>query len=449
MRGRSFLILLVVAVAVGGYAYYQSTRDSSASLPKENKVFAGVDAEKIQDIEVHAANGDTTKVARDGAAWKIVAPLAGDADASEATSLGSTLSTLTAGTEVDPNPTSVKEYGLDPARIMVTFHLTGDAQPHTLLVGIKTPTGGDLYARVDGQPKLFLIGGSNEDSLNKTTFNLRDKTVLKFQRDGVDSLQIEQGGKTVLVEKKSNSEWHMKTPIDARADASAIDGLVGRLFQLQMKSLVTADGSAELKKYGLDKPDVTATVGAGSTRASLALGGKSPDGAIYARDLARPMIFTLEANLADDLKRKPDDLRLKDLFEFRTFSAVGLDVTQGGQTSSFTKQKGPNDTEVWKQTTPAAKDVDTAKMTDLLSALSGLRADSFVDKASATADEVVVVARFGDPASPREERVTFRSEKGKTGTTVQATRTNDPGAGVVSSTEYDKAVTALKAITGK
>ena len=43
--------------------------------------------------------------------------------------------------------------------------------------------------------------------------------------------------------------------------------------------------------------------------------------------------------LLDDLKKKPDDLRQKMLFDFRSFTAVSFDVTHGGQTFSFVKQK--------------------------------------------------------------------------------------------------------------
>jgi hypothetical protein len=53
--------------------------------------------------------------------------------------------------------------------------VTGEARPKKLLVGNKTPTGGDLYARVDGQPRVFLISAFQEDSLNKTPFGLRDE----------------------------------------------------------------------------------------------------------------------------------------------------------------------------------------------------------------------------------------------------------------------------------
>jgi hypothetical protein len=441
---KSLAILLAIALGVGGYAYYLSKRPADTGAVKHDKVFAAVESDKINDLEIQAASGDLTHLIKDGTTWKIATPIAGDADAGEVSSLLSTIASLEPGTVIDSNPASVKSYGLDPARIVVTFTQTGDATPHKLLVGSKTPTGSDLYARVEGKPALFLITGSLDDPLNKTTFSLRDKTVLKFPRATADFLTVTAAGKTVTLAKKGESDWSMKAPVDARADFSAVDSLVGRLADLQMKSLVTPDGSKDLKKYGLDKPDITATIGAGSARASLAIGGKSPDGTLYARDLTRPAIFTVEATLADDLKKKADDFRIKDLFEFRSFSATSLEITQGGQTFVFVKQKGTGDTDTWKQTKPSAKDADQAKLTDLLSAVSGLRAESFVDKAASGSDEAVVLAQFGEPGASKAETVAFR----KSGKTIQAIRQGEAGAAVVPTADFDKAIAALKAVTG-
>ena len=72
--------------------------------------------------------------------------------------------------------------------------MTGDPAAKQIDLGDKTPTGSDLYARVEGQPRVFLVGASLEDQLNRSTFDLRDKTVLKFDHDKADSLKLEPAG---------------------------------------------------------------------------------------------------------------------------------------------------------------------------------------------------------------------------------------------------------------
>ena len=351
---------------------------------------------------------------------------------------------------VEENPPSLKEFTLDPPRISITFHAAGDSATHRVDVGVKTPMGAELYAKVEGQPAVFLIGSYREDALNKSLFNLRDKTVLTFDRESANALKIDDGKKPIVIAKKDN-QWRLTTPIEAAADFTAVDGFVGRLYQSRMKSYVTDDGTKDLKKYGLDKPAYTIQVGAGSAKAELAIGGKAEDGNIYARDLSRPAVFTLEATLLDDLKRSAADYRQKDLLDFRAFTALSLDVTYKGATYSFARQgdTGDGQTGTWKQTKPETKDVDASKISTLLSNLSTLRGDTFVDTMGA-GDEVVITAKFGQNAAPKTETVTLHViAKGKDGKpTVHAQRKGEKDALVLLALDVDKAMALFKELTG-
>lgn len=457
--GKSFLVLLVLALGIGAYAYFvESKKDTSdtPALPKATKVFT-MDAAKVDEIEVKAASGEVTRIKKSGNDWQIVAPEPMEADQQAISSLISSFESLETSKTIDENPASVKDFGLDPPRATVGVRLAGETGMKRIQLGNKTVTGADLYARVEGQPQVFLIGASSDDTLNRTPFDLREKSVLKFDRDKADTLKLEPAGAPGLSFAKKGTDWRVTAPLDAKADSSAVDGIVSKLGETKMKSLVAPDGTKDLKKYGLDKPQAVATVGVGSTRASLAIGGKLEDGSLYARDLSRPMVFSVDATLLDDLKKKADDFRMKDLFEFRSFSALGLDVTRGADSFTFAKQKAPAPTsspanpsappppaEVWKQTKPAAKDVDQTKFDDLLTNLSNLKAEKFVDKALAGGETFVLTARFGDSASPKTERVTFR----QSGDVVQAVREGEPGAAVVPKADFDKVVTGLKDLTG-
>ena len=97
---------------------------------------------------------------------------------------------------------------------------------------------------------MFLIPATNDTSFNRTTFDLRDKTLLKFEREKVDALDINAGGKTTAI-AKDGGEWKMSRPIQTKADFGSVEGLVGRLQTVQMKSIVADTASpADLKKYG-------------------------------------------------------------------------------------------------------------------------------------------------------------------------------------------------------
>jgi hypothetical protein len=316
---------------------------------------------------------------------------------------------------------------------------------------VKTPTGADLYARADGGTKVFLIGAYREDAFNKTTFNLRDKTVLTFERDKADYLKLDDGKKPIVL-TKTGTEWRIAEPIQGGADFVAVDGLIGRLYQLKMKAIAADDGSSELKKFGLDKPSFTVTIGAGSARSTLVLGAAAEDGSLYARELTRPMVFTIENTLADDLKKPAADFRMKDVFEFRAATVRKLEVTRGGKTYVFELTSPAVDAKPaeWKLSSPAGTALDATKANDMMTNFSNLRADSFADAAGA-GEETTVTATFGDAAAPQTETVTFRliPAKEKDGqATVHATRKGEKGALVISALDFDRAMATFKELTG-
>ena len=80
-RGRSTLILLVLAAALGGYIWFVE-RESSTSddEPKAERVFAGLDQDAIEALTLKAGNGDETSLRKKGTAWTIEAPIAVPAD---------------------------------------------------------------------------------------------------------------------------------------------------------------------------------------------------------------------------------------------------------------------------------------------------------------------------------------------------------------------------------
>ena len=269
--------------------------------------------------------------------------------------------------------------------------------------------------------------------------------MLKFDRDKVDGIEVNAGGKPIQLAKEGPT-GRLARPVQARADYGTVEGLIGRLQSLQMKSMVAAEASpADLKKYGFDKPDATVNVNLGSARATLLIGGKSDDNTVYARDASKPAVMTVESALADDLKKGADEYRRKDIFEFRAFNATHLEITRNGQTVVFDKVKGQGDKtpDQWKRVSPKPADIEQEKMDDVLTKLSNIRAASFVESTAKTgldAPAMTVVVKFDD--GKKEERVTF----GKAGADTFASRPDEPGAAKIDTADFDQAVKALDEI---
>ena len=437
MKGlRSFLVLLVVAAALGGFLYYDSKR-APDETSKQEKVFGGVEADKIERVTVSSTAGEKTTAQKQGAAWQVTAPATAPADEAELSGITSNLASLQVQRVVDDQATDFKQYGLEPARISVSF--TSGGKEQTLLLGAKTPTGADMYARLPGAARVFLVSSYLEATFNKSTFDLRDKTILKIDREKADRVDVQAGDKTVALAKEGG-EWRITAPFAARADFGAVEGILGRLNTTPMKSIVAADvtDAKELAQYGLDKPAATVRVASGSSQAGLAIGKAAAEGTVYARDLSRPMVFTVESSLADELKKPADELRIKDLFDARAFNTTRLEVVRQGQTLAFEKDK-----DTWKQVTPAAKPADAAKVDALLTALTNARATGFETNIAATgldAPEIAVAIKFED--GKKQEKVTFSRK----GADAFARREGDAAAAKIDAATLDGIVKAFDAL---
>jgi hypothetical protein len=193
-----------------------------------------------------------------------------------------------------------------------------------------------------------------------------------------------------------------------------------------------------LKKFKLDPPVGSVTAVSGSSRATL-LFGETENALIYAKDASRPMVFTVAPTLYTDVVRDVPDLRRKDLFDSRSFTTNRIEFRRGSETVAFEKSKGADGSETWRKAD--GKDADKAKVDDLVTKISGLRADSFETTANPALKNPVltVVVRFDD--GKKMEQVAFA----RAGSDVVASRADEPGTAKMTATSFDEALKALDA----
>jgi len=440
-RLMSTLALVVVLAGLGAYIYFVDTDRSASGLEEKAKVFT-VEADKVQEISV-TSDAETSTLRKTDGTWRMVAPVQADADQSEISSLTTNLSTLEVNRVVEEKAADLAQYGLANPRVKVAFKADGGATGEIHL-GDKTATQSDVYAVKPGEQRVFLVSAFQETTFAKKPFDLRDKRILNVERDKVDSIELIHGAATVQL-ARSGSDWVVKQPFQARGEYSAIEGLITRLTSTSMTKLVESEAPAasSLTAYGLDKPGVRVALGAGSARATLAI-GKEEDGAVYARDESRGMVFTIDPAVATELKKSADEYRDKDLFEFRNFNVARLRITRGADTFDLQKVSGTGQdgADKWQRVSNGATtDADPAKMDDLLAKLVALRAQSFVapgDTTGLTAPTLIVAASY-DEGKFERVRMAKTAE-------AFAARDGEPGAAKLDAMAYDDMVKALDAL---
>ena len=451
-RLRSTLVLLVLFLAIGGYAWFIERERPPASETDANEQAFDVAAGRITDLTVNAQAGDVTVLTRteNEIDWVLTAPVESEADDNAATAIATTLAALEIRRVVENEAADLAPFGLAEPPVSVTF-ATPDGEPLTLSIGDETPTGGERYAAIGN--RVILVADFVESTLNRTTFELRDRSILEFTGPDVTSFTVEQADDTLRFEK-TNSEWRVVEPLAARADFGLVEAMVGRLGSGEMVAIESESAAdAALEPLGLDGPRLSATVEVGGASHTLLVGDENPETTVYARDAARDLVFTIDAALVDDLARGADAYREKDLFDFRPFNATALTVVRDDRTLGFEKEPAPADEdtedadgdgeEVWRRTEPEPADIERPEMDALLQALSNLRADSFVESRQGTgldAPLATVTATFGDDG--QEERVRI----GRSGDITYGLHGDEPGASVVDTQAVDDALEALDAL---
>jgi hypothetical protein len=435
MRGVwSTVTLAVVLAGLVGYIYFAENRETTDS--EKEKAFTSVTAEDIEEVQIKSADGETTRLTKADGTWRLVEPVQAEADESELSSIASSLASLDIQRVVDENAADLKQYGLEPGRIEVAFRSKGAQEQRRILFGEKTPTGGDLYARVPDQKRVFLVSSFVDSTFNKNTFALREKGILKIERDKVDGIEIVAGGRTIKL-AKSGTEWRVAQPVMGRADFAAVEGALERLSSARMQAIVAAEGG-DLKRYKLDPPVAAFTALSGSSRAALLL-GETENAVIYAKDASRPMVFTVAPTLYTDLIRDISEYRRKDLFDSRSFTITRAEFQRGTEKIVLEKTKGADGKEVWRNA--EGKDVDSMKVEDLLSKVTSLRAESFESGSSAGLKSPVLTVnvRFDDN---KTEQVTLARSGGDT----LAARADEAGSARLTASGLDDVLKALDGV---
>ena len=433
----STLAMVLVLAGLAGYIYFADGSGGSDPTTTKEKAFGTVAADDIEEVRIALNEEMPARVTKADGAWKLVEPSAADADAMELSSITGSLSTLDIERVVDEKAGDLAQYGLAPARIDVSFKVKG--QEKRILLGDKTATGGDIYAKLPDSPRVFLVSSYVESTFKKDPFSLRDKTILKVDRTKVDGFTASDG-KTTLEFAKNGSDWTIVKPVAARADFGAVEGAIERLATANMQG-ITADNATSLTQYGLDQPTATMTVKSGSSSATLTL-GKTDNAVVFAKDASRPLVFTVAPTLRDDVMKPVADFRRKDVFDARSFTATRVEFTRGDGTQTFEKSKSKDkdgkDVDVWKDSKGAT--VDTMKIEDLLNKVTGLRASSFEATAPAAlkTPTVSIKASFDS----KMEAVTI----GRSGADTFAARTDEPGAARLDTMAVDEALKALDAL---
>jgi hypothetical protein len=400
------LVVLAVALGLGGYLYFvESKKEVKPDEKPKEKVFQ-LETAKVKEVDL--AGTDHIHLAKDGATWRMTDPPA-PADAGEVDAMVTSLGGLELQEVVGDNVTDLAQYGLASPRITVTATVEGAPAPLKLMLGDKTPDGAGVYAKTGASPRVFTVAAYQEASFAKKPFDLRDRDLLHFKPDDAASLDV-TGPQGAYGLTNGAGGWAIVRPLSTRAGRWSVDGLVGALASLRMES-VAAEAADDLKRFGLDPPARTVRVGLkDGTSRTLEIGSAAGEKTYHAREASSRQVVVVPGAVVDDLAKGLAELRAKRLLEVATYEVTSIEAVAGGATRTYVrtseKDKDGVDVYKWKRTAPDGASIDTNKVQDTLFAVGGLEVQEFVDAPGAPstfgldAPALRVSLKYDDPQKP-------------------------------------------------
>ncbi|HUW84783.1 MAG TPA: DUF4340 domain-containing protein [Phycisphaerae bacterium] len=335
--------------------------------------------------------------------WEIVEPIKAPALKWEVDGLVRTVTGLRYTRKFEPgqpDAPSEAETGLSDPKVKVTIEYENGLA--TLEVGKKELLRDNTYVRLAGKPEVYVAQSNLEPTFDKKLKDFREKDLLSFKFGDAVGLEIvsREPARTLKLTKEGDREWVMDSPMKARASREGASDLITVLNEMKAEEFVD-DAPQDLSRYGLDEPFARVTL---TTRSEVKPEEPTEEDQATTQPTTQPQYETKEwtiligsfvglqeerrhAKLGDSTAVVAVDARsanklLPDLLEVRdkritpanTFKINKLVVA--GRTESVTLEK---EGDRWRIIAPEAAEADKGKVDEVIRAIRGLQAVSFVD----------------------------------------------------------------------
>jgi hypothetical protein len=304
MNFRGLSVAVVVLAALAGVLYWSEHR----KVPDENAAVSGTAAPVILKIDpanttqlvIKQKGSDPVTLEKAAGTWQITGPKSYPADQNAIAGMLSTLSGLSADRLVADKGANLSQYGL--AAPAVELDITGKGHStQQLLLGDDTPVGGNAYAALAADPKVFTVSNYNKSSLNKSLNDLRDKSLITISADKVSRVELLKKGEDIEFDRTKDG-WQILKPKASPAESSAVNDLVHTLTDARMDLSATGNAAAEFARAtGVATAKLTGDSGVQTLEVR-----KNKDD-YYAKSSAAEGAYKVDSTLGQALDKKLDD----------------------------------------------------------------------------------------------------------------------------------------------
>ena len=276
MKPKHVLIYLLILAGLAAYVYFGEIKRKETRKAEETKAakLVHLDKKDISAIEIYSKVNGTIDSIKTADTWVITAPIKTKADSVMIDSYLQTVADASRVRVIKEQGVNWAEFGLSEPEFTVTVQVK-DAK-HRLAFGSFNPSKTSFYLRVDDSPQLVLVEDTLKYALNKSLFDLRDKSILAVAVDDVEKVAVIEDGKATEVRLEPDKKWVMVSPKNIRLKATAMNRQVIAVTGLQAKEIID-DPQKQGDPYGFDKPALTLEIGGPKRMQKLLIGKPKGD----------------------------------------------------------------------------------------------------------------------------------------------------------------------------
>jgi len=328
---RNTIIVIVLLLAIGGYALYQRHQPP----PEKNPKVYTLDAKDIQKIELRSPGRDLVLERSGPDQWKIMKPVEAEADHFAVDAIANQIAGLEITDTADEAPTDLAPFGLKVPAVTVTVTTKEGKTLPPILVGEQAPIGNAGFIKVADKPAVLLVNPAFAAMVNKHLDDVRSHNFFTFKPDDAHHITLTKGLQTLELKRGAGDRWTIVKPRDYPADDAAVASFLRALGAAQVTRFID-DQPSDPSKYGLVNPSLAITLAsaANGPAETMRFGFNQPEAdanATYARtgDSLDSPVYTVATSVFNLANKSFDDLRDKTVMNFDPKSVNSLHFVGG------------------------------------------------------------------------------------------------------------------------
>jgi Domain of unknown function (DUF4340) len=341
-----------------------------------NRTLLDRDAGQITALQRHTGP-DTLELAKRDDGWHLTKPAELRADDQTLHKLVDALAHLRAQRVAAHRTKDLAQFGLsEPAAVWTLRSPGGEGKmgEHILKIGKEeSAETGNRFVLVEGAETVGVLPRELVRPLLAAPVAFRERTLARFA--DADRITLERGTRKAVF-AKVDGNWKLTDPVTADAEQFELEDFLSAVARLRADELV-ADKPANLKPYGLDRPEARWQLRNGDKEVlDLLVGAQEKEGPRrYAKLASGNLVFLLDPGLT-----------AKVLAEYRNRTVwPNLDAAQverleyRSKDQPFALERVDN---TWRLTGKADAKVNAEAVQQALDALAGLKAAQYVEDQS-------------------------------------------------------------------